>query len=375
MDENRMREEVWREASRCCRCGFCDVACQTLDKETPETWGPRGRMTLIGEWLKGNIAGSESFSDKIYSCLQCGRCDIYCPSRIKIKDSVARVRSLFTKNHFTPPRIEVMLSKYREFGNPYASTAQPPYRGINTDEEGDILFFKGCLASTHVVDEVMAAERLLDAMAIPYFEFPQEGCCGYLFEVLGLIDEASEIYRKNVERITNSGARKIITACPSCFRAFREIYPKRFNGFDVQVLYITEPIKDSMEKGGLTTLKRVDLRVSYQDPCGLRGQPRFARQARDLLGRVPGLKFVESGEGLERSRCCGGGSASSILNPSTNRVVRERRIDDFTGINVDVVVSSCPLCIYTLREASKGLPIAADGLSKVLALSSRSLPT
>ncbi len=331
-------------------------------------------MTLADEWLKGRIVGSESLVNKMYSCLQCGRCDLYCPLGIQIKDSIAGVRRLLTKNHFAPHVIEGMQSNYKKFDNPYSSPTKLPYHGVNLDKGGDVLFFKGCLASTHVVDEMVAAERLLDAMGVSFFELPQESCCGYIFEILGLFNEASTIYSKNVERILNSGAKEIITACPTCFKAFGEIYPRRFKDFDVQVHYITEILLDSMEEGRLSTLKRVNLKVSYQDPCGLRGQPRFAVQARDLLVKVPGLKFIESEREIDKGKCCGGGSASAILHPTINMVVGKNRMDDFIDINTDIVVSSCPLCILTLREASKGLSIAVDGLSKLIAFSSRSIP-
>ena len=91
--------------SECTQCGLCKSVCPVFAVERIETSGPRGRAILIN---------NNAFSEHLFMCSLCKRCENICPARIKISDEIKKSR----KNHKTKFN-EKMIENVRKYGNPF----------------------------------------------------------------------------------------------------------------------------------------------------------------------------------------------------------------------------------------------------------------
>jgi len=55
---------------------------------------------------------------------------------------------------------------------------------------------------------------------------PDEWCCGNTLYSVGMIDEARELAKRNLQMVRATGAKKLITACAEGYRMWKADYPK-----------------------------------------------------------------------------------------------------------------------------------------------------
>jgi glycolate oxidase iron-sulfur subunit len=64
------------------------------------------------------------------------------------------------------------------------------------------------------------------------------------------------------------------------------------------------------------------------------------------LRRLPGVDFVEL---PEADQCCGGGGATSFLEPDVSRAVLDRKARNVASTGASVVVTSAASCLLQLK--------------------------
>ncbi len=84
-----------REAGKCLYCGFCEAVCPTLPLGLHRGYGPRGRVALVLEALRGYKLSNEVISS-LYSCLGCGACRVKCPVSIDVGGLVRGFKVLYS---------------------------------------------------------------------------------------------------------------------------------------------------------------------------------------------------------------------------------------------------------------------------------------
>ncbi|HEX5164115.1 MAG TPA: heterodisulfide reductase-related iron-sulfur binding cluster, partial [Thermomicrobiales bacterium] len=98
---------------------------------------------------------------------------------------------------------------------------------------------------------------------------------------------------------------------------------------------------------GLTaTPGRLDLTVTYQEPCHLVHAQRVALQPRALLAAIPGLTLVEM---PESSLCCGSAGIYNLLQPDMSSTLLERKLTNAASTGAPVIVSANPGCMLQLQ--------------------------
>src|SRR5690606_38997715 len=72
----------------CVRCGACRSVCPTLDITGREADGPRGRVLMARELIRGNIPVNQEIKDQLDRCLLCSACVDVCPIEVQVPDIV-----------------------------------------------------------------------------------------------------------------------------------------------------------------------------------------------------------------------------------------------------------------------------------------------
>jgi Fe-S oxidoreductase len=57
----------------------------------------------------------------------------------------------------------------------------------------------------------------------------------------------------------------------------------------------------------------------------------------------------------EKSRCCGGGAGVKTAYPEVSMKAAVRRIIEAEKTGADVLVTTCPFCVQTLRTAAQSI--------------------
>ncbi|MBI4715311.1 MAG: (Fe-S)-binding protein, partial [Nitrospirae bacterium] len=87
---------------RCVQCGVCMPVCPTYAVDRDETRMARGRITLIRAALEGRLGISETFQDRITSCIGCLACDAVCPSGVPVGEIVLAAKARIAERRGIP---------------------------------------------------------------------------------------------------------------------------------------------------------------------------------------------------------------------------------------------------------------------------------
>ncbi|MBI3995751.1 MAG: (Fe-S)-binding protein, partial [Nitrospirae bacterium] len=85
--------------------------------------------------------------------------------------------------------------------------------------------------------------------------------------------------------------------------------------------------------------------VAYHSSCHLRAAG-VTKEPRELLRRVPGLRFVEM---RDSDRCAGGAGTFIVKNYEQSRRIFERKRRAIVESRAEAVATSCPACMIQLK--------------------------
>jgi glycolate oxidase iron-sulfur subunit len=77
-----VRETLLKEVAKCRSCRFCVDVCPTYQaSEGLESMSAYGRLQIIKYLLMGVLSFDDPLTYRLYSCLQCRRCENICKSK------------------------------------------------------------------------------------------------------------------------------------------------------------------------------------------------------------------------------------------------------------------------------------------------------
>jgi Fe-S oxidoreductase len=106
-----------------------------------------------------------------------------------------------------------------------------------------------------------------------------------------------------------------------------------------------------IQDGVIKPVNKLDLKVTYHDPCYLGRHSSIYDAPRRILGSIPGVTVLEMQNNRERSFCCGGGSGGSWKDNVGKESLGEVRIKEAIGTGAGVIATACPYCIRMLNES------------------------
>jgi len=96
-------------------------------------------------------------------------------------------------------------------------------------------------------------------------------------------------------------------------------------------------------------LRKLDLEVTYHDPCHLNRGQGIHEQPRQIINSIPGVKLVEM---EEPDRCCAGGVIKAI-DSQLAQIIAKRKAEIIKNLNVKTVIAPCPTCILQINQSLK----------------------
>ena len=346
------------EACSRCRCGCCKDGCPVYNVMLEEQVSARGRNLIIRAFLAGIIEPGPRLARAVYSCLLCRLDEENCSARIPNAEIYEKVRALLVSKGIGPlPEHQPLLSSLRNYGNPWMQPSSARDRWLRrigkTEPSGSQknLYFAGCTFSLdpEIQHVPQATAKLLKMAGIDFLALGKEElCCGSTALRIGdrqLFEKLRENNRKAL-----AGFNRIITSCAGCYKTISTDYSKDAN--DLKIVHAVQLFEELIASGKLSP-GRLDVKVTYHDPCHLGRHTGVYDAPRNVLRAIPGVELVEMKNIRERARCCGAGAGLKTANPKTALEIAKKRIDEACDTGAQILVTACPFCEQNLSEAAR----------------------
>ncbi len=392
------------DMSHCIKCKGCQwvdhvympgvrfsTRCPSATRWQFDSYGAYGKMRWGLAVLEGRLEITDKVLEMLYACTLCGACDVGCKRNLDLEIELTlealRVKAVKDGKGPLPQHKKIAQSiatKHNYLGSSQDRTKWLP-KEVKPAAKADILYFAGCSASYTNPEIGKATTKILAAAGTPFMLMPEEWCCGNIPFSAGMIDEAREWAKRNIQAVKESGATTLLTSCAECYRMWKVDYPKLLNiatadlGF--KVVHLVEYVDEMIKKGALKPTEPVNLRVAYHDSCSLsrlsepwtpwKGErglwgivtPRLERrrgtngvyqQPRDILKSIPGVQLLEMPRLRENAFCCGAGRGVKETFPDFALWAAKERLTEVKEVGAEALVSACPWCKNNFKAASGG---------------------
>lgn len=399
-------EQYRGDMAMCCRCSACkfiplqkvkgsdySYACPSIAKYNFHAYSGGGRMNIGTAALKNGIKYTDRLLHIVYNCQLCGACGVSCnyAMDMEVLEPITEFRIQCNEDGKTNPALDKVIAGLRKTG------AMVPTKGRRgawatglklknaTKEKVDVLYHVGCLTSydKDYWKLAKATVKILQKAGVNFgIAGDAEMCCGGRAYQMGYKKDFLNQAKKNMAMIKKAGVKTLVTSCADGYQAFKVLYDKFDLKGNLEVLHISEYIARLIEKGKLKLNKKVNLNVTYHDPCRLgrlgepwihwkgkkipgdrfvfdppkeyrRGTKGIYEPPRDVIKSIPGIKLMEMTRIKEYSWCCGAGGGVNESNPEFAKWTAQKRIEEAISTGAEAMVTACPWCEKTFSEAIK----------------------
>ena len=376
----------------CTKCTVCTVYCPVLEVNPlypgPKQAGPDGERLRLKD--------PAFFDAALKYCLNCKRCEVACPSGVKVADLIqsARLRydrspiklrdrilastdfmgkmvrpvapivNLVTGMGITKTAMDAFLAvdRHRTFPK-YSGSSFEFWLGRQRKEQAafpqQVAYFHGCYVNYNYPQLGKDLVKVLNALGVGVQLLEKEKCCGIALITNKMTKEATAHANHNVAVLGKAVEKglKVITTSSTCTLTLRDEYPELL-GVDNSavrdsILLATRFIYEKLEQGAtLPFRKDFHKKVAYHTPCHMEklGWGVFSEK---LLRMIPGVEFT-----LLDSACCGiaGTYGFKKENYKTSQAIGEPLFENIRTVNPDVVACDCETCKWQI-EMSTGYPV------------------
>jgi len=367
--------------------------CPSISRFNFHAYSGGGRVNIGTAALKNGMNYTDKLLHIVYNCQMCGACDTSCKYAMdmEVLEPISEFRMKCNEDGKTNPALDKVIAGLKKTGSmvPAKGKRGAWAAGLSlkdaTKEKVDVLYHVGCLTSFDPDMQKLAKStaKILQKAGVNFGIFGDaETCCGGRAYQMGYKDEFLAQAKKNMAMIKKAGVKTLVTGCADGYQAFKVLYDQFDLKGNLEVLHISEYIARLIDEGKLKLKKKVDLSVTYHDPCrlGRLGEPfihwtgkkipgdRFVfdppkeyrrgingvyEPPRDVIKAIPGVKFTEMTRIKEYSWCCGAGGGVNESNPDFATWTAAKRIEEAVATGAEAIVTACPWCEKTLNAAIK----------------------
>ncbi len=366
---------------KCTVCtAYCPVARVTHLYPGPKQAGP--------DTERLRIKNPNLLDESLKYCNNCKRCEITCPSDVKIADIIQNAKWKYSRRKFRlrdfilsrtdlTGRIASLISPVSNFlirlfpvkffldlvfKISFKKTLPEYARGTfhhwfstnrSTQEhyKNKAVYFHGCYVNYNDHELGKDVLNTLNAMGFG-LEVTEEKCCGVPLIANSFLNQAKKNAAFNIdslEKAIQGADRKIIVSSSSCTFALRHEYPGLLE-MDTSVIaphieYITTFLYKQFLKGHIPNMKPLNLSAAYHSPCHLERMGGVIYSV-EILRMIPGLDLR-----LLHSECCGI-SGTYGFKKECDQISQDIGSDLFMqieSINPDIVITDCETCKWQIE--------------------------
>ncbi|MDY0132280.1 MAG: (Fe-S)-binding protein [Desulforegulaceae bacterium] len=350
--------EIFSAADSCRKCGKCQSVCPVFRQTGFEQHTARGKLTLING-LKNNFFFNPSLIEKhLRFCLLCGRCERSCPSGIDTLSVFLKARTAmneFDKKSFLKRFLIRVFVKFPFLFKLFKRTNNSNLNNYQFEKvnEKKLIFFTGCLFDRVFED---TTKRALDFFKSSGFDpvIVDDECCGLPFltsgDKKGFVKAGDKLYGK----FLNSGSNLIVSGCPTCISALKNLWPdffefgKEFNR-NFEVLDFHQFAARVIKENKFEFKGKAEEKIKWHLPCHLKSLG-GEKDAEYVLKKCLNFKPLQESK-LNSS--CGFGGTFSIDHPGISKKILDKKAGDLSLKEGEVLVTGCPACVLQLERIKR----------------------
>lgn len=327
-------DEAIQEGQRCiqCQCLECVKVCVYLERfgSYPKKYA---REIYNNESI---VLGSHQANKLINSCSLCGLCEAVCPEDFAMQDLCLQTRQSMVRRGKMPPSAHEFALQDMAFSRSDRFVLARHAPGLSASAQA---FFPGCQLCGSAPDKIL-----------PVYEYLQSrlsggvglilGCCAAPAHWAGRQEQFADELGGIKDQWRSLGEPKLILACSSCLRMFKDHLP------EIPVVSLWQVLD---ERGGpIPAPSHLNEPLAIHDPCTTRSEPEIQSAVRHLLGRI-GVPVEELSLSRGKTECCGFGGLQQNANPELSHEVVRRRGQRSTRD----YLTYCAMCRDSLASADK----------------------
>jgi glutamate synthase (NADPH/NADH) small chain len=309
------REAAVKEAKRCllCKCLECMKGCKYL--QAFDQYPGKCIRSIVKNLIILPGFGIRLATPLINSCSLCGLCKEACPADIDMSFINRESRRIMWEKEYMPPALHYFPIRDMRFAN-----SEEFFLAKNQKEtkKSKYLFFPGCQLSASLPKAVKKTYLHLCGYLQGGVGL-MLGCCGAPSVWAGRQELSQEAWDKILKEWKKMGEPRIIVACPSCYKVFKENMPNFKISFLAEVLNklpVPEVDRDELVRA-----------YSFHDPCTTRYEKKLQDSAREL-SLILGCDLKELPYNRDLSKCCSFGGLQYHLAPEIAKEVIADRANE-----------------------------------------------
>jgi Fe-S oxidoreductase len=224
---------------------------------------------------------------------------------------------------------------------------------------GNVLYYPGCMMKFVTKEQNENYKKILRAIGIDFIQLEDLACCGSPVAKAGYEEDFNALAKRNFELLKRHSVKEIISPCPACVHTISG-YRELIKEFDIDVKNAIEVI---YSRAKLKAKKRE--KVTFHDPCHLGRYQGIYEIPRKILQRL-GYEIIEMQHNRDLSLCCGAGGGFRANFKKLSMAIAKKRIEEAAQTGSKILITSCPLCYYQLKEAGEKEGIEVHEISDIL---------
>ena len=389
IQQNSVSENNFEQCIKCTICTvYCPVAAVNPNYPGPKQAGPDGERLRLKQ--------PDFFDSALKYCLNCKRCEVACPSNVRIGDIIQSARIKYGPRKNTSLRnfvlantdlvgslatpfapvvnsvvalkpVRFMMDKvmaidhrrvfpkyahgtFTSWYNKHAAAAQAAF-------PKQVSYFHGCYVNYNNPQLGKDLIRIMNALGYGVRLLDREKCCGVALISNGLYNQArrqAKINLKSIREAVTDRDLDVITTSSTCTFTLRDEYPHLLelqnddvrDRIELATRYLYRLIRSG--QGNLKFKEGAPLRVAYHTPCHMEKMG-WANYSIELLRMIPGVELV-----VLDSQCCGiaGTYGFKKENYRTSQAVGESLFRQIEESGADVVATDCETCKWQIEMST-----------------------
>lgn len=376
---------------QCMKCSICTAYCPVTPVNPnfpgPKQGGPDGERYRLKD--------IKFFDESLKYCLNCKRCEVACPSNVKIADIIQVVR---IKNAAGKPSLrDTILANTDLMGNFASAFAPivnaslklapvkkmmdftlkidshrqfPSYSGLKFSTwykrkalkqqenfKKYVAYFHGCYVNYNFPKLGQDLVKILNAVGIGVKLLSKEKCCGVAMIMNRLVDKATSDAKVNLQSIREAVGQgmPVLTTSTTCTFTIRDEYNHilGLNNLDIRdsVLLATRYLYELISNGDIKLVFNPDYKkkVAYHTACHME-KLGWAIYSSKMLEMVPGVDLT-----VLDSTCCGIAGTYGFKKEYFNysQEIGENLFELIKDANPEVVATDCETCKWQIEMSTK----------------------
>lgn len=390
---------------QCMKCTVCTVYCPVVAVNPaypgPKQAGPDGERYRLKNPL--------FYDEALDLCLNCKRCEVACPSNVKIGDLIQSAR---LKYGSSKPKLRDYILANTDIMGTLASTMAPAvnftlglkpvkllmdtflavdhhrtfpeYAGQKFETwfkryalkkqdafDRKVSYFHGCYANYNNPKLAKDLVKIMNAVGYGVNLLEKEKCCGVALISNGFKEQARKQAELNLGSIRKAAGRgePVLATSSTCTFTIRDEYEHilGLENSDVRdnVMLATKFLYELVDAGKIRLVFRNDYskRIAYHTPCHME-KLGWAIYSTSLLKLIPGVDFQ-----MLDSQCCGiaGTYGFKKEHYEDSQKIGESLFRQIRDSRVELVATDCETCKWQIEMSTRvqvenPISIIADSL-------------